>query len=94
MKVDIRKVPNVCQYCRKLMKKEGYPKTLELYRDDMLCLTVDVEEAARLKIVENVRLGLYHTEYTEKDRAKLLKWQETLRMQHPYSDLNTREATK
>lgn len=50
MKVDIRKVPNVCSYCRKIMKRPDYPKTLELYRDEMLCLTVDVEKASKLEI--------------------------------------------
>ena len=53
MKEDIRKVPNACKFCRKLMELPNPPKTLELYRDEMLCLTVDVEKASKLQIDEN-----------------------------------------
>jgi hypothetical protein len=53
MRVNIEEVPNACKYCRKLMKQQNYPKTLELYRGDMHCLTVDVEKASKLEISEN-----------------------------------------
>jgi len=39
------------------MKKTDYPKTLELYRGDMLCLTVDVEKASKMELVENNTQG-------------------------------------
>lgn len=55
------------------MKQPDYPKTLELYRDGMLCLTVDVEEASKLRIVENEKLGPKHIPYTEAQRARLIK---------------------
>ena len=75
MKVDIRKVPNVCKYCRKLMKQPDYPKTLELYRDEMLCLTVDVEGAAKLKLDENtLRYSKFDEERETKARLRLEQW--------------------
>ena len=62
MKIQIEKVnPNVCSYCRKLMKKEDCPKTLEVYRGGMLCLTVDVEKASRLQLVEDDHYFGYRT---------------------------------
>jgi hypothetical protein len=52
MKLQIEEVnDNVCKYCRKIMKKPDYPKTLELYRGEMLCLTVDVEGASKLQLL-------------------------------------------
>lgn len=65
MKEDIRKVDNVCRFCRKLMKQPNYPKTLELYRDGMLCLTVDVEEASKLRLIENEKYGSTYGKYRE-----------------------------
>lgn len=55
---------NVPAYCRKIMKKD-YPKTLEIYRGEMLCLTVDVEKAAKLKLVENNTRGPVYEKYTD-----------------------------
>lgn len=51
--IDFEQMDNpddVCGYCRKLMKKEDPPETLYIYRKDMLCLTVDVPAAAKLKL--------------------------------------------
>lgn len=64
---------NVPKYCRKLMEEE-YPKTLEIYRGDMLCLTVDVEKASKLSLVENRKKGPVYEKYipmTEEHRLKL-----------------------
>ena len=40
---------SVTDYCRVLVKNKNYDKTLEVYRGEMLCLTVDVEKAAKLE---------------------------------------------
>ena len=75
MKVDIREVPNVCRYCRKIMKQPDYPKTLELYRDEMLCLTVDVEKASKLKLDENsLKYEKFDEEKEVKARLRLERW--------------------
>jgi hypothetical protein len=58
---------NVPQYCRKLIDEENYPKTLEIYRGDMLCLTVDVEGASRLKLVENNKEGPRYEKFSDVD---------------------------
>lgn len=50
------------------MKQPDYPKTLELYRDDMLCLTVDVEKASKLTLDKNT---LYYKEYDEAEARRL-----------------------
>lgn len=42
------------------MKQPDYPKTLELYRGEMLCLTVDVEAASKLQLDET---SLYYRKY-------------------------------
>jgi len=46
---DIGEEYSVCDYCRDLIKTGGYPNTLEVYRGDMLCLTVDVQKASKLR---------------------------------------------
>lgn len=56
------------------MQKEGYPKTLKIYRGDMHCLDVDVEGAAKLLLVENSKKGPVHELYvpmSEEKRAAL-----------------------
>lgn len=65
MKIDFKDMNgfDAARYCRKIMKEEGYPKTLEIYRGDMLCLTVDVEKASKLKLVENDIAGLHYRTY-------------------------------
>lgn len=73
MKLDIKEVPNVCKYCRQIMKKPDYPKTLELYRGDMLCLTVDVEAMSKLRLVENDRSLPHYEKYYESQARSLLK---------------------
>ena len=70
MTEDIRKVPNVCKYCRKLMKQPDYPKTLELYRDDMLCLTVDVEAMSKLRLDEST---MSYKKYDEAEARRLVE---------------------
>lgn len=67
MKIQIKEVPNVCSYCRRIMRQDGYPKMLELYRDDMLCLTVDVEKAAKLHLVENEKEGPIYKMYSNSE---------------------------
>lgn len=62
---------NVPKYCRKLMKKEDYPKTLEIYRENMLCLTVDVTEASKLLLVENSKVGPKYVKYRENPFLKV-----------------------
>lgn len=42
--------PSVTDYCRDLVKTRDFPETLEVYRGDMLCLTVtDIKAAAKLR---------------------------------------------
>lgn len=67
MKVQIEEVPDVCKYCRQLVKQENYPKTLELYRGEMLCLTADVEKMAKLRLDQN---SLRYVPYDE-EQARL-----------------------
>ena len=55
---------NVPKYCRKIMK-ETFPDTLEIYRNDMLCLTVNVAEAAELRLVENENEGPLYKKYVD-----------------------------
>ena len=52
---DDMKGLNAPQYCRKIMKKEEYPLNLEIYRGDMLCLSVDVVKMSKLTLVERSR---------------------------------------
>jgi hypothetical protein len=54
---------NVPKYCRKIMKEDNYPKTLEIYRGEMLCLTVDVEGMSGLRLVENEKEGPVYRKY-------------------------------
>lgn len=68
MRVDIVEVPDMCKYCRKIMKEPDYPKTLELYRGEMLCLIVDVEKAAKLKLDQDT---LRYSKYDEKEVQRL-----------------------
>ena len=65
MRLNIDEIPNVPRYCRKIMKHPNYPKFLELYRGDMLCLTVDVERASKLRLVENEKRGPLYEKYRE-----------------------------
>lgn len=77
MRLEITEIPDICRYCRKIMKQPDYPKTLELYRGDMLCMTVDVEGASKLVLVENAKEGPVHRKYApmaeEKKQALRLK---------------------
>lgn len=66
---------NVPRYCRKIMKQENFPEKLEIYRNDVLCLTVDVKEAAELVLVENEKEGPLYRKYRE---SSFLKTKETL----------------
>lgn len=50
------------------MKEEGYPETLEIYRGDMLCLTVDVDKASQLTLNENT---LVYEKYNHKETLRL-----------------------
>jgi hypothetical protein len=68
---QISEVPNACNYCRELMKLPEPPKTLKLYRGDMLCLTVDVEGASKLRIVEDNRIGLHYKKYKAEEYIAL-----------------------
>jgi len=61
---------NVPKYCRKIMKMDDYPKTLEIYRGDMLCLTVNVDKASRLLLVENDRVGPVYKKYVPMSEEK------------------------
>lgn len=64
MKITIEEVYiNIPKHCRKLMKTEDYPKELEIYRGEMLCLTVDVEKAAELLLVENEEDSPHYRKY-------------------------------
>lgn len=65
MKIDFKDMKglNVPKYCRKIMKKQDYPKTLEIYRDDVLCLHVDVMGASKLRLVENDKEGPLYKKY-------------------------------
>lgn len=66
MKIQISEVgENVPRYCRKIMKQEGYPTTLEIYRSAVLYLTVDVAGASRLRLVENEKEGPLYKKYYE-----------------------------
>lgn len=60
---------SVTDYCRALMKEneDKYKKeAVEVYRDQMLCLTVNsVEEGAKLDVKENAKVGPYFTKYKE-----------------------------
>lgn len=58
---------NIPRYCRKIMK-EDYPETLEIYRGDMLCLTVDVDKASQLTLNENT---LVYGKYNHKETLRL-----------------------
>lgn len=70
MKIDFKDMKglNIPKYCRKIMKEEGYPKTLEIYRGEMLCLTADVEKCAKLTLDENT---LYYKKYDESEARRL-----------------------
>lgn len=72
MKIDFKDMKglNVPAYCRKLKRKVEFPSTLEIYRDEMLCLTVDVDGAAGLKLVENNKQGPRYEKFTDKDVLK------------------------
>lgn len=82
MRIDFKylednKYNSVTDYCRVLVKQEDYPKTLNVYRGDMLCLTVDVAKAALLDIQEGKYNGPIFVKYkepnpmTEKDKQRL-----------------------
>lgn len=75
MKIDFKDMEgfNVPKYCRKLMKKENYPKTLEIYRNDTLCLNVKVEGAAKLRLIENDKIGPFYGKYYDSQKASLNK---------------------
>jgi hypothetical protein len=70
MKLNVDDIPNVPRYCRQLMKKGNYPKTLELYREEMLCLTVDVVRASKLRLVENEKRGPLYEKHRENSFLK------------------------
>lgn len=88
MKLDINEVPNVCRYCRQIMKQPDYPKTLELYRGEMLCLTVDVEGASKLLLVENDKIGPIHVPYDEEKARRRLEGLRKTTTSGVRSDLN------
>lgn len=72
MRIDFKdmKSMNVPKYCRKLMKGE-YPKTLEIYRGNMLCLTVDVEKASKMLMIENSKEGPIYDKYTPRTEEQI-----------------------
>lgn len=67
MKIDFKDMDgfNVPRYCRKIMKQPDFPEMLEIYREDMLCLTVDVEMASKLRMVENEKTGPKYIKYRD-----------------------------
>lgn len=65
---------NVPKYCRKIMKSENFPEILEIYRREMLCLTVDVVKASKLNLDENT---LLYKKYDEKEIERLKAWKKT-----------------
>lgn len=75
---------SVTDYCRYLENNwysgcdYGAETTIEVYRGEMLCLTVkSIEEGAKLTVLENGRDGPYFSKYiplrpmTEKDKERL-----------------------
>lgn len=46
--LEANKYPSVTDYCRDLVDAKSPVETLEVYRGEMLCLTVDVKRAAKL----------------------------------------------
>jgi hypothetical protein len=72
MKIDFKdmKNMNVPQYCRQLTDGENFPDILEIYRGDMLCLTVDVLGASQLKLVENDKVGPRYEKFSSIDFRK------------------------
>lgn len=54
---------NVPRYCRKTMKTGNFPEILEIYRGEMLCLTVDVVKASKLRLIENEKEGPLYKKY-------------------------------
>lgn len=71
---DELKGMDVSRYCRKIMKTKEYPETLEIYREDMLCLIVNVEKASNLRLVENEKEGPFYRKYYESQKAGLNKF--------------------
>lgn len=64
MKIEFKDINrNIPSYCRKIMKEKDYPKTLEVYRGEMLCLDVNVEKASKLRFVENEKEGPMYKKY-------------------------------
>lgn len=72
MKIDFEDMSgyNVPKYCRKIMKGENYPETLEIYRGEMLCLTVDVVGASKLRLLENENTGPRYVKHIESSFLK------------------------
>jgi hypothetical protein len=73
MRVEIEEVSNVCKYCRNIMKQPDYPKTLEVYRGEMLCLTVNVEKASKLRLDESSLRYEPYVNNNDLDRLKAWK---------------------
>lgn len=46
--LENNKYSSVTDYCRDLIKQSEFPETLEVYRGEMLCLRVDVVNAAKI----------------------------------------------
>ncbi len=52
--LEEHKYSSVTDYCRDLVKTEGYPEYLYVYRGEMLCLTVNVKKAALIEPTSSV----------------------------------------
>lgn len=73
MKIQIGELKDKshCGFCRKLMKQENPPEFLEIYRGEMLCLTVNVKLSAEHRLVEEDQKGLFYKKYNQEDYIKL-----------------------
>lgn len=78
MKIDFKYLEDngynsVTDYCRVLVKQEDFPKTIYIYRDEMLCLTVDTEKAALLDVKEGKGEGPIFVKYKDKKMSEETK---------------------
>lgn len=64
---------SVTDYCRLLIKQGSSKKTLEVYRGEMLCLTVDVREASKLNVLENKNEGPRFVKYKDTSMSEETK---------------------
>lgn len=77
--------PSVTDYCRMLVsenKKDYSDEKILVYRDSMLCLTVnDIYEAAKIDVLENKNTGPRFVKY--KDKTMSAETKATLALKRP-----------